>query len=201
MSHQCSDFKEIKKVATKRKQQSYAAAVKGYSKRSLVKKPSPEKLPANSVDLKKLITTVVAVLIESLKCTSIEHLSMENVVDVVYQKLHNGCTLENENESVQEERKCDVDMKDDLSERQVPEASVSAVMNDLIQENPDAIIVEKRKPERAVVSQTQPAKRMVSTRSKDKKQVLNCKSCNSVFDSSSALSLHMSNGCSQRTHE
>jgi hypothetical protein len=35
MSHQCSDFKEVKKVATKRKQQSYAAAVKGYSKRSL----------------------------------------------------------------------------------------------------------------------------------------------------------------------
>ena len=52
-----------------------------------------------------------------------------------------------------EERKCDVEMKDDLSERQVPESSAS-VMNDLIQENPDAMIVEKRKPERAVVSHT-----------------------------------------------
>jgi hypothetical protein len=30
MSHQCSDFNEVNKIATKRKQQSYAAAVKGY---------------------------------------------------------------------------------------------------------------------------------------------------------------------------
>jgi len=29
MSHQCSDFEEDKKVGTKRKQQSYAAALKG----------------------------------------------------------------------------------------------------------------------------------------------------------------------------
>jgi len=122
------------------------------------------------------------------------------VVDVVYQKHQNGSTVENANEPIQEERKCDVEMKDDLSQRQVPEASAS-VMNDLIQENPDAIIVEKRKPERAEVSQTQPAKRMVSTRSKDKKQVLSCKSCNQVFDSSHALSLHMNNDCSQRSYE
>ena len=153
MSHQCSELKEVKKVATKKKQQSYAAAVKGYSKRSLVKKPTPEKLSTNSVDLRKLITTVVTVLIESLKSTPEENLSTQDVVDVVYQKLQDGSTVENANEPIQEERKCDVEMKDDLSERQVPESSAS-VMNDLIQENPDAMIVEKRKPERAVVSHT-----------------------------------------------
>jgi len=121
------------------------------------------------------------------------------VVHVVYKKLQNGSTAENAKEPIQEERKCDVEMKDDLSERQSPEASAS-VMNHLIQENTNAIIVEKRKPERAVVSQPQPAKRMVSTRNKDKKQVLSCKSCNQVCDSSHALSLHMSNDCSQRSH-
>jgi len=108
--------------------------------------------------------------------------------------------VENSNEPIQKERKCDVEMKDDLSERQAPEASAS-VMNDCIQENPASIIVEKRKPERAAMSQTQPAKRMVCTRSKDKKQVLSCKSCNQVFDSSHALSSHMNNDCSQRSHE
>jgi len=105
MSHQCSELKEVKKVATKKKQQSYAAAVKGYSKRSLVKKPTPEKLSTNSVDLRKLITTVVTVLIESLKSTPEENLSTQDVVDVVYQKLQDGSTVENANEPIQEERK------------------------------------------------------------------------------------------------
>jgi hypothetical protein len=51
----------------------------------------------------KLITTVGYVLIESLKSISVENLSTENVTDVVYEKLQNGFTMKNENESVQEE--------------------------------------------------------------------------------------------------
>ena len=50
-------------------------------------------------------------------------------------------------------------------------------------------------------SHIQPVKIMVYTRTKDKKQVLCCKSCNQVFDSSHALSLHMNNDFSQRSHE
>jgi hypothetical protein len=76
--------------------------------------------------LRKLITTVVAVLIESLKSTLVENLSTTNVIDVVYQKLQNGSTVENENEPAQEERKCDVEMKDDLSAVKLP------MMTDLI---------------------------------------------------------------------
>jgi hypothetical protein len=86
--------------------------------------------------------TVVTVLIESLKSTPVENLSTKNVVDVVYQKLQNGSTVENANEAIQEERKCDVKMKNDLSERQAPEASAS-VMNHFSHENPDAIIFKK----------------------------------------------------------
>jgi len=54
---------------------------------------------------------------------------------VVYQKLQNGSTAENANEPIQGERICDVEIKDNLSELQAPEASAS-VMNDLIQEKP-----------------------------------------------------------------